>query len=256
MDLSGKTILITGAAGRIGSATARLAVEAGADVILSDIAGQRLRNLEQDLLSAYRNKIFSVEADITSEDGIDYLLSRSCDFASTITSAVHSAYPISAGWGTRFEELKAIHLHQDLVMQLGGTILFSQKILSYFRVCGGGDLVHVSSIQGIQAPKFHHYEGTEMTSPIEYAAIKSGIISITRWLAKYYSNQGIRVNCVSPGGIIDDQPPVFIERYRQCCTNIGMLSADQVASAIVFLLSPDSVAINGQNVVVDDGWSL
>ena len=65
---------------------------------------------------------------------------------------------------------------------------------------GGGDLVHVSSVQGVQAPKFDHYEGTQMSSPIEYAAIKSGIISITRWLAKYHANKGIRVNCVSPGG--------------------------------------------------------
>ena len=95
-----------------------------------------------------------------------------------------------------------------------------------------------------------------MNSPVEYAAIKSGIISITRWLAKYFANQGIRVNCVSPGGILDGQPQVFLERYRQSCTNIGMLTADQVASAIVYLLSPQSAAINGHNMIIDDGWSL
>lgn len=256
MDLAGKTILITGAAGRIGSATARLAVAAGADVILSDIAGNRLRSLEQDLISISTNKVFSIEADITSEEGIDLLLSQSRDYANIITSAVHSVYPTSPGWGARFEDLTAKYLNQDLSMQLGSAILFSQRILAHFDRCGGGDLVHVSSIQGVRAPKFDHYEGTEMTSPIEYAAIKSGVISITRWLARYYSNKGIRVNCVSPGGIIDAQPLVFLERYRQACTNIGMLSSDQAAAAIIFLLSPQSVAINGQNLVVDDGWSL
>lgn len=256
MDLAGKTILITGAAGRIGSATARLAVAAGADVILSDIARQRLRGLEQDLTSICTNRIFSIEADITSEEGIDFLLSQSRQCVKTITSAVHSAYPTSPGWGAPFEELKARYLHQDLAMQLGGAILFSQKILSYFDSQGGGDLVHVSSIQGIRAPKFEHYKGTEMSSPVEYAAIKSGVISITRWLARYYANKNIRVNCVSPGGIVDNQSSIFLERYRQSCTNIGMLTADQVASAIIFLLSSQSVAINGQNLVVDDGWSL
>ena len=256
MDLAGKTILITGAAGRIGSATARLAVAVGADVILSDIVGDRLRSLEQDLTSISKNKVFSIEADITSEEGIDYLLSQSNDCVDTITSAVHSAYPTSPGWGARFEELTARYLNQDLSMQLGSAILFSQRILAHFERCGGGDLVHVSSIQGVRAPKFDHYEGTDMTSPVEYAAIKAGVISITRWLAKYYANHRIRVNCVSPGGVVDQQPPAFLERYRQSCTNIGMLSADQVASAIIFLLSPQSVAINGQNLVVDDGWSL
>lgn len=256
MDLSGKTILITGAAGRIGSATARLAVAAGADVVLSDIAGQRLRNLEQELSFNCGNKVFAIEADITSEVGIDYLLSHSRDCVKTITSAVHSAYPTSAGWGTRFEELKAEYIYQDLAMQLGSAIVFSQKILGYFHCHGGGDLVHISSIQGIRAPKFDHYQGTQMTSPVEYAAIKAGVISITQWLAKYHANQGIRVNCVSPGGIMDEQPPEFLERYRQSCTNIGMLTVDQVAAAIIFLLSPQSIAINGQNLVVDDGWSL
>ena len=141
-------------------------------------------------------------------------------------------------------------------MQLGGAILFSQKILGYFLEQGGGDLIHISSVQGVQAPKFDHYEGTQMTSPVEYAAIKSGIISITRWLSKYHANKGIRVNCVSPGGILDKQSEVFLERYRQSCTNIGMLHSDQVANAIVFLLSSSSMAINGQNLIVDDGWSL
>lgn len=256
MDLSGKTVLITGAAGRIGSATARLALTSGADVILCDIEGERLGNLGQDLKAIYGKKINSIEADVTSEDGIDYLLVRARECAGAVTSAVHSAYPTSAGWGARFERLKAEHLHQDLAMQLGSAILFSQKILGFFQRQGGGDLVHISSIQGIRAPKFDHYQDTNMTSPVEYAAIKAGIISITRWLAKYYANKEIRVNCVSPGGIIDDQPSVFLERYRLSCTNIGMLSSDQVAAAIIFLLSPQSAPINGQNIVVDDGWSL
>jgi NAD(P)-dependent dehydrogenase (short-subunit alcohol dehydrogenase family) len=256
MELTGKTVLITGAAGRIGSATARLVLAAGADVILSDIAGDRLCKLEQDLASTCNNRISSVEADITTEDGIDYLLSRSLECSNSITSAVHSAYPTSAGWGARFGELKAKSLHQDLAMQLGSAILFSQKILGYYQSRGGGDLVHISSIQGIRAPKFEHYQATHMTSPVEYAAIKAGVISITRWLARYHANQGIRVNCVSPGGILDEQPSSFVERYRQSCTNIGMLSADQVATAIFFLLSPRSFGINGQNLIVDDGWSL
>ena len=95
-----------------------------------------------------------------------------------------------------------------------------------------------------------------MHSPIEYSAIKAGVISITRWLARYYANMNIRVNCVSPGGVRDQQPDSFLAAYRSSCTNVGMLEASQVAGSVVFLLSPESFAINGQNLLVDDGWSL
>lgn len=255
-NLKGKTILITGAAGRIGSSVARLASCAGANIILGDISGEKLKYLESQLKANFSNQVFSIESDITSEEGIEYLINCSLEYVEKITSAVHSAYPVSAGWGARFEDLKSDYLYQDLSMQLGSAILFSKRIIAYFCEQGGGDLVHISSIQGIRSPKFDHYHGLDMTSPIEYAAIKSGVISITGWLAKYYANHGIRVNCVSPGGVVADQDPIFLERYRNSCTNIGMLSPDQVANPVVFLLSPESAAINGHNLVVDDGWSL
>ena len=95
-----------------------------------------------------------------------------------------------------------------------------------------------------------------MTSPIEYSAIKSGVIAITRWLAKYYKNRCIRVNCVSPGGILDQQPQSFLKKYRDSCTSKGMLDAEDVVGSVLFLLSQQSKYINGQNIVVDDGWSL
>jgi NAD(P)-dependent dehydrogenase (short-subunit alcohol dehydrogenase family) len=255
-NLLGQNVLITGAAGRIGSATAKTALMAGANVILTDIATKALDSLVDELSVFDPARLHVVVADITSVEGIDGLIAKALAYNGSIDGAVHSAYPRSKGWGSKFEELKADYLYQDLSMQLGAAILFSQRLLNCFKGQGHGNLVHLSSIQGVQAPKFEHYAGTNMGSPIEYAAIKSGIISITRWLAKYSANQNIRVNCVSPGGIIDSQPEEFLNRYRQSCTNIGMLSAEQVASVVVFLLAPEAAAINGQNIIVDDGWTL
>jgi NAD(P)-dependent dehydrogenase (short-subunit alcohol dehydrogenase family) len=128
--------------------------------------------------------------------------------------------------------------------------------MKHFISQGHGKFIHMSSIQGIAAPKFEHYEGTSMNSTIEYSAVKSGIISMTRWLAKYYKNKNIRVNCVSPGGILDKQPQSFLEKYRNSCTSKGMLDPVDVVGTVLFLLSDQSKYINGQNIVVDDGWSL
>ena len=82
------------------------------------------------------------------------------------------------------------------------------------------------------------------------------IIAITKWLSKYYSNEGIRINCVSPGGILDNQPRIFLDRYKKSCNNIGMLSSIDVAKVVIFLISKSSLGISGQNIIVDDGWSL
>ena len=95
-----------------------------------------------------------------------------------------------------------------------------------------------------------------MHSAIEYAAIKSGIISITRWLAKRYRQQNIRVNCISLGGILGQQPKSFLTRQRNSCNSKGMLNVKDVAGALLCLLSNPYQFVTGQNLVVDDGWSL
>ena len=254
--LAGQNILITGAAGRIGSATAKRALTSGATVLLADITPEPLEKLVAEFERFAIGRVHTFVSNVATQNGIDSLIATALASVDSIDGAVHSAYPRSAGWGTIFEEMNAECLYQDLNMQLGGAILFSQRLLRHFRKQGKGNLVHIASIQGVRAPKFEHYIGTDMNSPIEYSAIKSGIISITKWLAKYSANQNIRVNCVSPGGIFDSQPVDFLQQYRESCTNIGMLSAEQVASTIIFLLSPEAYPINGQNLVVDDGWSL
>ena len=254
--LAGKNLLVTGGAGRLGSSIAKTALLEGANVIVADISEQKLDAYISSLSSSVRSRVHGLTADVRTTAGIKTLISEAVTAFGPITSAVHSAYPTSSGWGTPFEELKSSYLYEDLSGQLGGAIMFSQQILRHFQTNSGGELVHISSIQGVCAPKFEHYKGTSMTSPIEYSAIKAGIISITRWLAKYYSNQSIRVNCVSPGGIIDKQPEDFLIRYRESCTNFGMLRSEQISSAVVFLLSKEAEAINGQNLVIDDGWSI
>ena len=141
-------------------------------------------------------------------------------------------------------------------MQLGSSILLSQKILKIFKKQNFGNLILLSSIQGIAAPKFEHYKGTKMNSPIEYGAIKSGIISITKYLAKSVRKTKIRVNCISPGGILDNQPASFLNAYKKSCNSKGMLEPRDISNTILFLCSKNSKYINGQNIIIDDGWSL
>ena len=195
-------------------------------------------------------------SDLTVTDNLDKFIEKGLGKFGKIDAAVHCAYPTSFQWGTTFENLKSEGLKDDLFNQLGGAILFSQCFIRYFKEQGCGNLVLISSIQGIAAPKFEHYQGTLMVSPIEYSAIKAGIISITKYLAKYCKGQNIRVNCISPGGILDNQPKIFLEKYNSTCSSKGMLDSQDLNGTIIYLLSSLSQYVNGQNIIIDDGWLL
>ena len=251
--LKDNVVAITGGAGKIGSAFSKDIVENGGKVIIGDISSNRGKEIQNEL--GIDNALF-VEVNTADVASIDKFFETGKDYFGKIDSAVHCAYPMSKQWGTKFEMLKADGLKDDLFNQLGGAILFSQRLISFFRNQGYGNLVHISSIQGVSAPKFEHYEGTSMVSPIEYSAIKSGIISITRYLAKYCKNQNIRVNCISPGGILDNQPEVFLEKYNSTCSSKGMMEAQDLNGTMIYLVSNMSQYLNGQNIIIDDGWVL
>ena len=254
-SIKGKTILITGAAGLIGSSVAKEASDLGAKLILTDFNKEKLEKISEELL--VKNKeILSLNINLSSQNAIELLMENVLAKFDKVDSAIYCQYPKSKGFGDSFEDFKEFNLYKDLNLQLGMAILFSRRIMMQFETQGYGDLIHISSIQGVQSPKFKHYENTTMSSPIEYSAIKSGIISITKWLAKYHKNKNIRVNCVSTGGIEDNQIEKFKKKYREDCINIGMLSPEDISSAILFLLSPAAKAINGHNFIVDDGWTL
>lgn len=251
--LNNLIVAISGGAGRIGSAFSKAVVENGGKVIIGDINVDRGNQLILELGDDFA---LFFEGNLTEPLIINQMIQKGKEKFGNIDAAVHCAYPISKQWGTPFEKLKPKDLRNDLFNQLGGAILFSQSMINEFINQKHGNLIHISSIQGFSTPKFEHYEDTKMVSPIEYSAIKAGVISITKYLAKYYKGKNIRVNSISPGGILDDQPNVFLNKYNQTCNIKGMLDSNDLCGSLVFLLSDKSKFINGQNIVVDDGWSL
>ena len=95
-----------------------------------------------------------------------------------------------------------------------------------------------------------------MTTPVEYAAIKSGLIHLTKYMARYFKGMNIKVNTLSPGGIFDNQNELFLEKYNNECLNKGMLDKSDLKGTLVYLLSDMSKYVNGQNIIVDDGFTL
>lgn len=255
--LDGKIVIITGAVGLIGSAFSRAVAAEGGKVILADIDQGRGERLEQELVKDYGEGIALFCAmDITDKASIDAAVEKGVARYGRIDGLVNNAYPRNKNYGRPFDEVEYKDLCENIAMHLGGFFLVSQCLCRYFVKAGGGNIVNIASIYGVIPPRFDIYDGTEMTMPVEYALIKSAVIQLTRYMAKYFKGHNIRFNAISPGGVFNAQPESFVERYNNYCLNKGMLDSEDLCGSLVFLLSDESKCINGQNIIVDDGFTL
>ena len=246
-----KTIIVTGGFGTIGLVLSKSLLEQGHKVIIADNKIKTIKNLKLNKFN-----VSVLKTNLNNENEIKKLISLCTKKFKKVDALVHCAYPKTKDWGVKLEKLKQKSLNENLINQLGSTIIVSKNIINLFLKQNHGNLILLSSIMGINNPKFETYKGTNMSSPIEYSAVKSGIISITKYLAKYYSKKKLKINCVSPGGIKDKLPKTFVKNYKKQCNLKGLLDPKDVVNAINFLLSEKSNFISGQNIVVDDGYSL
>jgi len=257
MMIKDKVIVITGGAGLIGKEFVKVVIAHGGIAIIADInedVGQNVKkNLSEDLKT---DRIDFVQLDITSKASLENCIRYIERMYGKIDALVNNAYPRNKNYGKHFFDVEYSDFSENLSLNLGGYFITSQQFARYFAKQGYGNIINISSIYGVVAPKFEIYEGTTMTMPVEYAAIKSGLIHLTKYMAKYFKGMNIRVNTLTPGGIFDNQPVVFLKKYKEQCLNKGMLDKSDLKGTLLYLLSDLSQYVNGQNIVVDDGFSL
>lgn len=255
--LKDKVVVITGGAGLIGQEFVKAVVEHDGIAIMADINNSVGLATEAKLRQELASKnICFVGLDITAKSSIQSMLDELHDRYGRIDALVNNAYPRNKNYGRRFFDVEYTDFCENLSLNLGGYFLMSQVCATYFQKQGYGNIINISSVYGVIPPKFEVYENTQMTMPVEYAAIKSAIIHLTKYMAKYLKGMNIRVNTLSPGGILDQQPEPFLDAYRKQCLNKGMLDKADMRGTLIYLLSDLSEYVNGQNIIVDDGFSL
>jgi NAD(P)-dependent dehydrogenase (short-subunit alcohol dehydrogenase family) len=196
-----------------------------------------------------------IELDITSKKSIQKAIEVIDSNFGKIDALVNNAYPKNKNYGRKFEDVQYEDFCENLNIHLGGYFLTIQTFAQYFKKQQYGNIITVSSIYGVIAPRFEIYNGLDMTMPVEYAVIKSALINLNRYLLRYFDGDNIRFNCLSPGGIFDNQPEQFVQNYSKFTQSKKMLVPDDVVGTLLFLLSDYSKYINGQNLIIDDGWS-
>ena len=241
--LENKVIIVTGGKGLLGREMVSNIRLKGGIAIAADI------NLTTDI---DKGELF---CDITSMESIKDGLSILLKHYRRLDGLVNNAYPRTNDWGADFLSISEESLKNNIDWQLSSYMLFCQQAIKYMLKQGSGTIVNIASIYGVVGNDFTIYERTQLNPPAAYSAIKGGLINFTRYLASKYGKYGIRVNSLSPGGILDNQPERFIRAYEKKVPMKRLGNPKDIAPAVSFLLSDEAKYITGHNLIVDGGWT-
>ncbi len=244
-ELNGKVILVTGGSGLLGKA------------MVAHIADNNGIAINGDIDAQTNPKYHSLCLDITNSESISEGIQHIVSIYGRIDGLVNNAYPRTSDWGNKFEDVTLDSWQKNVDSQLNRVFEITQLVIKEMKKQKiYGSIVNIASIYGVVGNDFTVYEGTNLTSPAAYSAIKGGLINFTRYLASYFGQDHIRVNCVSPGGIFNNQSAIFVNNYEKKVPLKRMGQPEDIAPAVTFLLSDESSYITGHNLMVDGGWSI
>jgi NAD(P)-dependent dehydrogenase (short-subunit alcohol dehydrogenase family) len=251
VDFTDKVVVVTGGLGLIGKQVVMAFCEFNATVIVLD----RSPDLFDQYFSSYQNTHF-YQVDVEKPNEIENSINNIIGLFNKIDVWVNIAYPRTKDWGHFIDMVSFESWNDNLKMHLGSYFWTSKLVLEEMKKKSSGSLINFGSIYGIVGPNFSLYEGTDMTVPVAYAAIKGAISSLTKYFASLYGPHKIRVNCIAPGGIFDHQAENFVERLNVLTPLRRMARDYEIAMPTLFLASEAASYITGHVLTVDGGWTI
>ena len=257
MSLDNRAALVTGGGGHIGFAIAQALAEAGAKIALVD---RNLDQLKENAISlreqfAAEVEVFSVE--LADEEAVRQLPAlvnqRFGGLDILINCAAFVGTSALEGWAVPFERQETKAWRAAFEVNVTSVFELVQAALPLLRQSGRGSVVNISSLYGLVGPDWSLYKDTAMGNPAAYGASKGALNQLTVWLATTLA-PGVRVNCISPGGVSRNQPVEFTERYNKRVPMGRMAVEEDFKGAALFLASDLSSYVTGQNLLVDGGW--
>jgi len=270
-DLTGKTALITGAAGLLGVEHASALLESGATVVLTDIGKTALNLARSALLDRFDpSRIVTGVMDVSRPSEIHDVAKQLGEKGVRVDILVNNAAidpKVKGDQGvletSRLENFSLQQWDLQVAVGLTGAFLCSQVFGSAMAVDGkGGVILNIASDLSVFSPDQRLYrksglpDDLQPVKPITYSVIKAGLVGLTRYLATYWAEQGVRANALSPGGVFNGQGEEFVHRLSSLIPLGRMASCDEYRAAVQFLCSDASAYMNGQNIVMDGGRSV
>lgn len=254
-SLQGRVALVTAGAGPLfGSSISEALAEAGATVITAS------RSLESNLefASELRHRgwdAHGMQLDVCNRESILRLHDEILKRFGKLDVLVNSALARDGHAGGGFEEQTDEHARRSAEGDFVGLFEICRAFMPDMVRQRRGSIINISSIYGVVSNDPNLYLDTDMKQPPTYNFVKAGMINFTRYLACYYGKQGVRANCISPGGYANNQPQPFVERYASRVPVGRMLGNEDIKGAVVFLASDASAYVTGVNLMVDGGWT-
>lgn len=270
-DLSGKNALVVGGRGFLGRRFCAALAELGAKVYSSDLPEPSLAAARDHSTIASNQTIEQFNCDVTDPNSVRQMVEQVSAAATRIDVLVYSVTAKPKDFYVPFTECSLEGWQLVLRAELDGLFLVTQSVGKIMERAGAGSMIFLSSIYGIVGNDQHIYEGSNLrelylgdnTSETKqvyahpvYAAAKGAVISLTRFLAAYWGDNNIRVNCISPGGLAHPgENEEFLKRYSARVPLGRKGGLDDVSGAVVYLASDASSYVTGHNLVVDGGWT-
>jgi NAD(P)-dependent dehydrogenase (short-subunit alcohol dehydrogenase family) len=266
-DLTGRVAVITGGTGLLGLQHAEAIASAGGIPVLADIRTDSVDASSATFRERFGPAACVLQTDITDPESVRALLAEVLRRYGRVDILINNAAnnpKVEKAAEVEFSRLENFPLKQwqdDLSVGLTGAFLCSQVIGSEMAKRGGGVVVNVASDLAVIAPDQRLYRqpglpaDRQPVKPVTYSIVKTGLIGLTRYLATYWAEAGIRVNAISPGGVYNNQPDNFVQRLENLIPLGRMAEADEYQAAILFLCSGASSYMTGANLVIDGGRS-
>jgi NAD(P)-dependent dehydrogenase (short-subunit alcohol dehydrogenase family) len=266
-DLSERVAVITGGAGLLGQQHAEAIAAAGGIPVLLDLRFDKPELKPDRLKERFGPKAMAIVTDITKPAAIRSVRDQILQALGRIDILINNAAnnpKMESSSSVNFSRLENFPLEQwesDLSVGLTGAFLGAQVFGEVMARQNKGVILNVASDLAVIAPDQRLYRETGLPAelqpvkPVTYSVVKSALVGLTRYLATYWCEQGVRCNAISPGGVYNGQPEEFVQRLNQLIPLGRMARLDEYQGAIIFLCSDASSYMNGSNLVVDGGRS-
>lgn len=252
--LDDRVALVTGGAGQLGREFSRALLEAGASVVLADRIPASLKTVTEDLSRCFPGRVRSLRLDITDRSAVVRAFDRLKRQQGRLDVLINNA---GIGIFTPFDRRSADEVSRAVDINVKGTLWCSQQAAAVMKERRrGGVIVNIGSVYGVVSADPRIYGDSGRNSSEIYAGTKAAIIQMTRYLAVHLAPYGIRVNCLSPGGVFNKQSPAFVRNYCRKTPLGRMAYASDLKGALIFLSSEASAYVTGHNLLVDGGFTV